>query len=355
MLKGSLKKINLNEVLSRIAADSKTGILEISSGKKRLLILFDEGAVVYAISLPLKNIIDDLTRWEPSVMSHIQTADKKVFTDINLLIDYLRSNNIMSVDSLKNFLYINTKNVIFDSFLLRKGTFKFNEKEVNYNKELFSLINTDYINMEASRIIDELNHVSGFYPGDDTIISKSDEISSKFIEELTDAEKMILSKIEENTTPSELSFITKMPLLESKIAISWLNQKHLIKCLPKSRLELAKIKILKKWLINAVSSFFFIFLIFLSFILSPLNPLKYKEVKGTVTFYKLYSSIGVLQQRKIASAIELYKWEKGVYPQDINALVKEKFLLKQDLTFPWGKEYYYSMKDNTYVLLQPGR
>lgn len=355
MLKGNLKKMHLQDILSKIASDSKTGRLEISSGKKKSLILFYEGAVVYAISLPLKNIIDDLTRWEPKVMPHVQTIGEKIGNDINLLIEYLMSNKIIEIDSLRNFFYINTKNVIFDSFLLTKGKFKFEETAVSYNKEIFSLINTDFINMEASRIVDELKHVSEFYPGDDVIISKSKEISSKFIEELTDAEKMVFSKIDGDITPAEISFITKMPILESKIAISWLNQKHLITCSHKKQIALNKFMLLQKWLIRAFSSFFFIFLIFLTLMISPLNPLKYKEIKGTVKFYKLYSSLSAIQQRKIASAIEVYRWEKGEYPPDLNSLVKEKFLLKEDLTYPWGKVYYYSMKDSKYVLLQPGR
>lgn len=355
MLKGSLKKIHLQEVLSKIVTDLKTGRLEISSGRKKSLILFDEGAVVYATSLPLKNIIGDLTRWEPSVIPHIQTMTEKIGNDINLLIDYLKSNNIISIDSLKNFFYINTKNVIFDCYLLTKGIFKFDETGVSYNKELFSLINTDFINMEASRIIDELNHVSGFYPGDDVVINKSKEISSKFMEELTDAEKTVFSKIDADITPAEISFVTKMPVLESKIAISWLNQKHLITWSAKKQTALNKFKVFQKWLIRAFSSFFFIFLIFLSLMISPLNPLTYQKIKGTVKFYKLYSMLSAIQQRKIAFAIEVYKWEKGVYPPDISSLVREKFLLKQDLTYPWGKEYYYSMKDDKYILLQPGR
>ncbi len=355
MLKGSLKKMHLQEILSKIASEAKTGNLEISSGKKRILISFDEGAVIYAIPLPLKNIVDELTRWEPSVTPHLQKMDEKVFNDINLFINYLTSHNIISIDSLKNFLFINTKNLIFDAYLLPSGKFKFNEIAVDYNKEIFSQINTDFVNMEASRIIDELNHVSGFYPGDDVLIRKSEEISSKFLAELTDAEKTVLSKIESDITPADISFITKMPLLESKIAISWLNQKHLIYCIPKSKLTLTKIKTFQKWLSRAFSSFLFLFLIFLSLIISPLNPFKYKEVKGIVKFYKLYSSLTTIQQRKIRTAIELYKWEKGKYPPDINSLVRENFLLKEDLTYPWGKEYYYSMKDDIYILLQPGR
>lgn len=355
MLKGALKKIHLQEVFSKIAAESKTGILEISRGKKKSLIFFDEGSVVYAISLPLKNIVDELIRWEPSIMPHLKTLSEKIGNDLNLLVDYLKSNNIIAVDSLKNFLYINTKNVIFDCYLLTKGNFKFKETTLDYNKELFSLINTDFINMEASRIIDEYHHVSVFYPGDDVLISKSEEISSKFIEELTDAEKTVLSKIDDNSTPAAISYATKMPVLESKIAISWLNQKHLIKCSPKIQVNLMRFKIFQKWLIRAFSSSFFIFLVFLTLMISPLNPLKYKEVKGTVKFYKLYSSLSAIQQGKIIASIEIYKWEKGEYPRDINSLVKENFLFKQDLTYPWGKEYYYSMKDNTFVLLQPGR
>ncbi len=355
MLKGSLKRVHLQEILSKIASEAKTGTLEISSGKKRILIAFDEGAVIYAIPLPLKNIIDEMTRWEPSALLHLKTMDEKFLNDFNLFINYLTSYNIISLDSLRNFLFINTKNLIFDAFMLKRGKFKFNEAALDYNKEVLSQINTDFINMEASRIIDEWRHISGFYPGDGVLIRKSNEISSKFLEELTDAERTVLSKIEGDITPAEISSITKMPLLESKIAISWLNQKHLISCIPKSRLTLTKIKTFQRWLSRAFASFFFIFLIFLSLIISPLNPLKYKEAKGRVKFYKLYSSLSAIQQRKITSAIELYKWEKGKYPADINSLVKENFLLKDDLTYPWGKEYYYSMKDDTYILLQPGR
>lgn len=354
-LKGSLKKETMHEILSKLSGESKTGMLEVKSGKNRSRILFHEGAIVCAVPSPLKNIMEPLLKWEPAITPQAPEISQKLNDEINTLTEQLLSNNLISIESLRNFFNVNTKNVIFDLFLLQKGKYKFIERDINYNKELFPLLNTDFLNMESAKIMDELLHISGFYPGDDVIPEKTEEPSSKFMEELTDAEKLVLSKIDGNTTCAEILYLTRIPFLEGKIAIAWLNQKHLIKLKPSRIPFLAKIKRVQNWIIRAGASFVFIFLIVLSFLVSPLNPLKSREVKETVRFYKLYSAISSIQQNKIATALELYRWEKGTYPPDLKSLVDEKILLKQDLTYPWGKEYYYNMSENGYILLQPGR
>jgi hypothetical protein len=119
--------------------------------------------------------------------------------------------------------------------------------------------------------------------------------------------------------------------------------------------KLYRIKMLQKYLMQSLSSFVFMLFVFLALFISPLNPLRHKHTTGKVRFYKLYSDISALQQRKISTAIELYRLEKGKYPASLDELVREQFLLKQDLTYPWGREYYYNIKDDEYILLQPGR
>lgn len=353
-LRGNLKKTPAHDLLSKISENSMTGILQVNLKQYKSIILFDEGAIVYAYKIPLAHTIQDLIKWESKLLKH-QEELLKFKEDFHQVLSYLKSNNLIEISTLKDFLSVNSKNIIFDIFFATRGKFKFKNMQISYDKEILSPINTDFINMEASRVYDEWKHIVSFYPGDDVVIKKSDELSSKFLEELTDSEKAIFSKIDGTSTPSEVSFISKLPVYESKIAIAWLNQKHLITSVPKSKTTLARIKTLQKWVFQSLSSFFFIFLIVLGLLISPINPLKGKAFKGTVKFYKLYSALGAIQQNKIASAIEVYRWENGTYPPDLKSLVDQKILLKQDLTYPWGKEYYYSMSENAYILLPPGR
>ena len=59
---------------------------------------------------------------------------------------------------------------------------------------------------------------------------------------------------------------------------------------------------------------------------------------------------------KIKNAIEVFKLRYGHYPHDLEELVAIGLLKKWELTYPdWQNSYFYVIRDNNYLILQPKR
>lgn len=66
-----------------------------------------------------------------------------------------------------------------------------------------------------------------------------------------------------------------------------------------------------------------------------------------------------LQKSKLSAAVETYYWEKGMLPADLDSLVREGYLDRSSLTYPWGESYFYetysSADETAYYLFEPLR
>jgi len=354
-MKGSLKNTSFQELITNLAGDQKTGVLKIRSGKVCRRIIFKEGSIVYSIEESVRDLGEELLKWEPSLNVHRERIKSEAEKGFNLLIEYLSGTGVIDISSLRNFLYINTKNLIFGCALLKKGDFEFTEEAVDYNPSVFSLVNTDFMNMETAKIRDEWIHVSSFYPGDSFIISKIEGDQKISSEGLTEAEKNILDKSDGVSTSLEIISKTRLPQIEAKIALSWLNQKQLIKIKADEKKRAINLSAVKRGILQGISAIIIMFLVFFGLLISPLNPGKNTHSPIKVKTNTILQNISSLQKQKIAFAIEVYRWETGHYPNSLNDLVASKLLFKDDLTYPWVGVYYYNMNQEGFILLDPRR
>jgi len=66
--------------------------------------------------------------------------------------------------------------------------------------------------------------------------------------------------------------------------------------------------------------------------------------------------ISTAQLRRIRSALELYRLERGPLPEKLAALVEVGLLSPEDLHFPWRDSYYYrKLQNGDFILLPPLR
>jgi hypothetical protein len=60
------------------------------------------------------------------------------------------------------------------------------------------------------------------------------------------------------------------------------------------------------------------------------------------------------QLKRIESALEVYRLEKGELPEELKALVGEGLLKEEELRYPWRESYYYKrLAAREFVLLPP--
>jgi len=62
------------------------------------------------------------------------------------------------------------------------------------------------------------------------------------------------------------------------------------------------------------------------------------------------------QLRRLQSALEMYKLERGPPPEQLSTLVEVGLVAQEDLHFPWRESYYYrKLQNGDFILLPPLR
>jgi len=125
-LRGSLASFRLPDVLTFLASARKSGTLTITNGSNEATVYFDNGAVVYAGSnqeaLRLGTIL--LRR------KHISTAQRDAIDDLmkaegGRFGQLAVKQGVLTEEQLRDFLKVQTSEIIYDCFVWPNGTFAF--------------------------------------------------------------------------------------------------------------------------------------------------------------------------------------------------------------------------------------
>ena len=56
---------------------------------------------------------------------------------------------------------------------------------------------------------------------------------------------------------------------------------------------------------------------------------------------------------RLARALEVYRYERGAYPQHLDRLVEVGIVRAEDIRFPFDRPYFYRLSGERFVLLPP--
>jgi hypothetical protein len=80
------------------------------------------------------------------------------------------------------------------------------------------------------------------------------------------------------------------------------------------------------------------------------------DIKSTFTIFlddpetRVFSYLDHTRLLKIKNALQIYFWEKGSYPSQLEELVKTRILYKDEIKNNNGVKYHYKSKGSTYQL-----
>lgn len=397
VLKGSIGTFDVISIIQMVTSQQVTGVLYIH-GKERkdaFVIYIDNGMIVHAspkLKVPISYFVERLEK--ARLISRGQ---------FKLLMDEIKKGDVSYIDISKRFtvplnmikrlLQTITYESLHKMYSFKEGIYEFEQKNIEYDKNLLEPINTEFILMETSRILDEVMH-NKLQLSDDTVFKTTSLSAYSNTRKIKNeqAEKIMGEKdefiVERSPTPityqekniqSEAQKIPEEIILELVDGKRTLQDIYYMSLLSKNdvileitnllksgkittisqpkKVSLPKARNLLTFISNALKTFLILFinLAILVTILyySKINPFNYYGVKTDITYSNLLKYIGSYQHIKLANAIEIFKLEYGSYPETLKELVNKNILKKQDLTFPYGSEYYYSVENNKYILIAP--
>ena len=374
-LEGAISDFGLADIFQLISLQKKAGELILSTDELTVTVLFENGMIVSA---------ETTSRDEPDRIGRILVRTKKISE--KQLKEILKTQKkkekrighilldagLISESELKEVLQLQLAETVLQLFAWKAGKYSFNQKEISYDKDLITPVNTEFILMEGIRMVDEWPLIEKNIPSLKIIFTKSDEAlpNKKELKDATGLEDIFFALDDEPASSfskeeeaifglidgfrdvQEIIDLSKLGHFETCKILSNLYTNGTIKKVKEQvksktgfklnllveikELFTPSLKYLNYALIIAI-------LIYLASYLRvteslAVNYYSYKEGAGYLNEYIVRSRIN-----SIRFALETYYYENGDYPRNLNILFEQKFLFKKDLIDTWGREYNYEL------------
>ncbi len=405
VLKGSIGTFDIISIIQMVASQQVTGLLHIKGpGKNDIFdVLIDKGMFVRAFPTTEPSVTSIARRLRKAEL--LGAGQHKVLTT-GIKKESMTESDIpkrfsVPVSALKRLILSVTYESLHSMYALRSGTYEFEPRAIEYDPQLCEPMNTEFVLMESSRILDEVIHSNWKYR-DDTIFQRTEEPARETPPpaprkpaeaagpEPAEPEEEFVIERTTTTAPEKADAVQKQApeparkspgevILEMTDGKRALGDIYSMSLLSKNEVILEFVSLLNAGKISVlhapehpavlrkVSAFsrlvdmvkgaamLIVTIAILLTILyySKINPLNVREEKVAVTYSNFLKFIGTYQQIKLTNALEMYKLEYGSYPPNLRVLVEHRILRSKDLTFPYGSEYYYSLEDGNYILLAP--
>jgi hypothetical protein len=176
-LSGNLQDFGLADVFQLIGQQRKTGILELTSKKSRIQVVFDRGSVVSAAPAggrsgdpdPLGDMLVRcglLTRERATQAEAACKASAQSFARVVSDRHWLREQEVGRVQD------VLTKDTLFEVLRWANGSFDFRAQTVEHEREHASLLGAEQILMDGLRMTDEWRELARRVPSENTIFER---------------------------------------------------------------------------------------------------------------------------------------------------------------------------------------
>ncbi len=176
-LSGNLQDFGLADVFQLIGQQRKTGVLELSSRKLRVQLVFDRGAVVSAAPVggragdadPLVEMLVRcglLTREQASTAETACKASAQPVARVVVERGWLGEQEVARVEE------VLTRDIIFEVLRWTKGSFDFRAQVVEHARDPATLLGAEQILMDGLRMLDEWRELASRVPTEQTVFSR---------------------------------------------------------------------------------------------------------------------------------------------------------------------------------------
>ena len=392
-LKGTLKDFGIAEILQLIGQQAKSGVLHLESRDDVIHIAIADGSVVRAESAGRKTrerLGNMLVRADLISKEELEYALDLQKKSLRRLGDILVEQRFVSKDELREMTALQTTETIYRLFHWKSGTYEFEPGDVEWDRETVSPLRAESVLMEGFRQVDEWPLVrkkifSTAITFDRLKPLEAERTGSRAVEASADEVDAAFEGLGEKKKGGEFASIGKNERRAYELAVPGRPVEKIVDLSRLGEFETCKSLLA---LVN------------LGF-LAALPPAKSRaaaavgayaldwqarirrgttRVAATVAIAAALASIAYWADRRglaasggayvgdnaaqrflaryqlerLRGALEVYRLERGDYPERLPQLVEAGLATARDLSYPWQQEYYYRRKpEGRFVLLPP--
>ena len=153
--KGNLRSIGIPTILQMLSSDSKSGILQVSNGKKKRAICLKDGKIIAGSGQPglqLGQILYQRGLISPEVLLEVLDEAKKSGKRVG---EVLLSSGYVNEDTLKELIHQQIREVVFDLLDWTEGDFLYQDCLVEFNNTVVEDLNAIKLLLESTVMKDE--------------------------------------------------------------------------------------------------------------------------------------------------------------------------------------------------------
>ncbi|HAM51083.1 MAG TPA: hypothetical protein DCP92_10485 [Nitrospiraceae bacterium] len=348
-LEGSLSDFGLADILQLIYFQKKTGVLTLTGGKDKVLLMFSDGNIVSAESrrrteenrlgmiLIKKNLIEEAA---------LRAAlEEQKATGLRIG-DILMNKGLVGIEDLKATLVSQVTETVVQLFSWKEGTYEFQSHLVVVNKDMPITLDTQHLLMDGLRIVDEWSLIEGKITLD-TVFEKNDTTDVS----LTPDEERLLTFIDGESDVSIIIDLSGMADFEASRTLVSLMERNVIKPVevsPVTKVTItdqaeARERSFMKWLPSST--------LIIALVISFLAPTIWGS-RSSITFEpfpggdELRRLEAVREIDALRFKAEAYKYSNGFYPRDLDQVGSSKD--------PWGRPYFYRAETDGVTIISVG-
>jgi hypothetical protein len=381
-LRGTLKDFGIADILQLIAQQQKSGTLVLKAQDSEVSLGFRDGNIVKVESAfkKKKDLLGNLlVRAELITQQQLDQALEMQKRTLQRIGDVLAAGRVVSEEKLAQMRQLQATETLYRLFTWKSGTYEFEPGEVVLDSEPITPLRAESVLMEGFRMVDEWplvrkrisNYETTFerlkqlppatvagqdgpgledpFAADSQSLGQEERLMYELAAPHRDVRKLIdLSCLGEFEACKALCKLVNLEYLRVVPAAGRVRVHDVGRSVPASLINRAARVMLTGGVLAGVA-----------FLAPRLNLHTTPLRRSSTSQYADPAAqrvISTAQLRRIRSALELYRLERGPFPEKLAALVEVGLLSSEDLHFPWRDSYYYrKLQNGDFVLLPPLR
>jgi hypothetical protein len=368
-LSGNLRDFGIADVFQLIGQQRKTGVLELSRGKRRVQLVFDRGGVVMAHPAAARDGDPDplgdmmvrcgvLSRARADRASGARRASAQSFARAVVERGWLDAGQVACVEDLL------TRDTIFEVLRWNSGSFDFRAQSVSHERDPSALLGAEQILMDGLRMVDEWQSFASQVPSRDTVFEtcgdfedyreRADSVSADQLE----GARTLFSLVNGRRPAHRIVDLSRLGTFDGTRILADLKAADLIqpvRAVRSLRLHARSMGRGASGLaggLGAVAAT----AVCLAALVAAVAAVHARESQPALPRIER-QSLEWLQEayatRRLQSAVDAYHLAEGHWPASLERVARRGFLSEEALAAPQGRPYYSMNRDDGVVLLAP--
>jgi len=335
-LTGTLRDFGIAEILQLIGTQKKTGVLTVEDNKRRAEIEFDEGLVVGANGG--EESVDLGERFVRSGMlssEQLEVINKRVRETLKPLPAVLVSDGYIEPATLREMINRHFSEIVYEVFDWKSGTYAFQQKFLQWDKQLVVPIPAESIMMEGLRIVDEGPGVRKLIPSLDDVYSPVVRSAGE-LDQIDPEAKQLYDLVDGKRILKDVILISNQSKFDAMRHLAWMRMnRFIVKHKDPDSIERAEQKRPQRLTVITLVALYLLLAVSAVVVSIRIGQTVWSFATPIIHFKEPGISGATLledaRENRVRAALKIYHLHHGHYPDKLDVLLQEKLVRGSDI------------------------